>query len=506
MSERPAPMSAETIEPNELQADMVWAVLEGRMPLAVRAGIGVGKTLAIALLLLVLSAVVPDARVLVVMASQRSMLRNLQPICKRLFRGRARWVARTFSWVFETGFTAEFAYYDRVEGSDEANNPIEGADMWLVIIDEAQQLPESVFAHANDRARQLVYDINGRARIPGVVAIGRPSARGWHRRLVREAVERMGGDPDEHVLSASTHINLKNLGPGYLERLAAVRTPAEFEAMVRCAEMPPEEGAVFGMFSAEAWPAGNVYEGFTFDANRPLWLAIDLGQNTPHVLCIQEVRERLGGADVLLDVVFAELAPSQVLTPILTKMLTIGTQSKDSAMYMIRVWPRHRRDMPADAMALDGVVADPAGHDREKHSGLSDIGLLKRSPVEDYMPGLGVPVLAPATHEQRGTRARASAIQAMMAAADGVRRLVVAPDMLTHDLGGRALVTALRRYTWTDIERAETRRKRYADLVGAVDALGYYVAQRRRNPEGEVEDIDALLEVEAPPKSRRRRW
>lgn len=495
-------MSAATIEPNAFQAELLWAVIEGRMPLAVRAGVGVGKTAGVALLLLVLSEVVPEARVLVVMKSQRSIKRNLQPTCQRLFKGKARWSARDFKWVFKTGFEAEMTYYDRVEGGDEAANPIEGADMWLVIIDEAQQLPESVFVHATDRARQLVYDINGRPRSAGVIAMGRPSARGWHRRLVRQAVEKLGGDPDAHVLSATTHVNSHNLDAGYLARQKAIRTPAQYRAMIECAEMPPEEGQVFDMLSLEAWPAGNVYEDFVFDSARPTWLAIDPGQNTPHVIWIQEVEELVGGRKTTLDVAFAEIAPSQTLTPALAAMLTTGTMADGK---LLRVWPRHRRGGPPGAMPLDGVVSDPAGHQKSRHTGLSDIGLLQRAPDEDWMPGLGVTVRAP-TGEHRSTRSRAWAIQSLLLAADGGRRLVFAPTMLQHDLGGRALCRALIAYSFPDIVRAETRSKRYADSVGAVDALGYYVVERRRDPVGDSDAaVEALLDEREPASLWQRR-
>lgn len=496
-------MSASNIVPNSFQAEMILAVLEGRMPLAVRAGVGVGKTAGVALLLLVMSEVVPDAEVLVVMKSQRSIKRNLNPTCKRLFAGKARWSARDFTWTFKTGFKVELAYYNRTEGSDEAENPIEGADVWLVIIDEAQQLPESVFEHATDRARKKVYDINGTLRSAGVVAMGRPSARGWHRRLVREAVEKLGGDPDAHVLSASTTVNAHNLDPDYLARQKAIRTPEQYRAMIECAEMPPEEGQVFGALSMAPWPEGNQLEDFSFEQRCPTWLSVDFGANTPHVLYIQEVRR----GDLLLDCVFAELAPSKVLTPELAVMLTTGADVGPGAR--VRVWPRDHREL-GDALPLDGVVGDPAGHQKSRQTGLSDIDVLRREPTEDWMPGLGVPVLAPTAAEQRSTRERATAIQSMICAADGHRRLVFAPGVLVNPLAGRALFWALQSYTWQDILRAETRRKRYADLVGAVDALGYYVAERRRRPVAEQADaaVDALFETpaaRATPRWKRRR-
>lgn len=507
-AKRPPAMSASTIVPNDFQAELLIAVLEGTMPLAVRAGVGVGKTAGVALLLLVMSEVVPDAEVLVVMKSQRSIKRNLNPTCKRLFAGKARWSARDFTWTFKTGFKVELAYYNRTEGSDEAENPIEGADVWLVIIDEAQQLPESVFAHATDRARKKVYDINGTLRSAGVVAMGRPSARGWHRRLVREAVEKLGGDPDEHVLSASTRVNAHNLDPDYLARQKAIRTPEQYQAMIECAEMPPEEGQVFGELSVAMWPEGNQLGDFVYDESRPTWLAIDPGVNTPHVLYIQEVRRD----GVLLDCVFAELAPSKILTPALAAMLTTGADVGAGAVgasRRLRVWPRHDRAR-GTALPLDGIVSDPAGHQKDKHTGLSDIDVFRRAPTEDWMPGLGVPVLAP-THSDRTARARATAIQSMICAADGHRRLVFAPSLLTDSLAGRALIWTMQSYTWNDIVRAETRRKRYADGVGAVDALGYYVVERRRQPADAVQAdaaTDALFETptaRATPRWKRRR-
>lgn len=166
-----------TIAPNRLQAAMLRAVLDGRLPLAVRAGIGSGKTAGIALLILALSEIVPSARILVVMKTQRTLKRNLMPACRALFHGRARWRARDDQWVFRTGLTAEMTHYDPPDSADEAHNPIEGADMWLVIVDEAQMLPEQVFRHAIQRARQRVVDITGRVRHAGVIVLGRPAGR-----------------------------------------------------------------------------------------------------------------------------------------------------------------------------------------------------------------------------------------------------------------------------------------------------------------------------------------
>lgn len=498
--QRRPPLTPSTIVPNPFQCELVQAVLKGRMPLAVRAGVGVGKTAGVALLLLILSKTVPEARVLVVMKSRPSLRRNLQPTCRKLFKGKARWSTRDNVWYFKSGFEAELTYYDRAAGSDEAENPIEGADVWLVIVDEAQQLPESVFDHAVARARQQVYDINGTPRSAGVIAMGRPSARGWHRRVVRRMVAELGRDPDLHVLSASSQVNAHNLDAGYLRRLRAKYTPEQYQAIVECAEMPPEEGQVFDALSMAPWPQGNQLEDFAYCSKRPTWLAVDFGANTPHVLFIQEVRR----GDVTLDCVFAEFAPSQVLTPALAVALTTGISTGGRR---VRVAPRGQRNI-GDALPLDGVVADPAGHQKSRHSGLSDIDVLRRDPAEDWMPGLGVAVLAPTRARQRSTRERATAIQSMLLAADGHRRLVFAPAVLTDSLDGRALFWALQGYTWDDIVRAERRRKRYADQVGAVDALGYYVAERRRQPdEVSDSDVEALFETpaRAAPRWKRRR-
>lgn len=484
------PLAFETFEPNDFQAELVTKVVIERIsPLTVPSAVGVGKTCGIAYLCRILADVVPTGRVLVAMATERNLRRNLLPACRALFRGRARWVARDSTWIFDTGFTMECAHYRRAKGADEAENPIEGADVLLVIGDEMQMVPESFLKHAMARARQACVDELGMPFPAGVILMGRPSATGWHRRRVREVVAEMGGDPDAHVLEFKTTANAANLSAPYMANLKATLTPEEFRALTECAEMPPENGRAFPQFSVKAWPEGNIYEEFVFDPSRPTWLAMDLGQNTPHVLAIQEVEERLGRQRVTLDVVFAEAAPSKILTPELAAMITTGWPDGGR---VLAFWPRGLRGEPT-SLPLDGVVCDPAGHDGDRHTGLSDIALLRRSPTEGWMPGLGVPVRAPGSPEQRRTRTRALTLQSLFLAADGVRRLVLAPNMLRNDHNGRALYKALMNYGWDDIARAEERRKGYADKVGAVDALGYYAVERRRAPdddEAEATDLD----------------
>jgi len=461
-------LALDTLAPNRLQAQMIRAVLDGRLPLAVRAGIGSGKTAGIALLILTLSEVVPDARILVVMKTQRTLKRNLMPACRALFQGRARWRARDDQWVFRSGLTAEMTHYDPAASADEAHNPIEGADMWLVIIDEAQMLPEQVFRHATQRARQRVVDVIGRVCHAGVMVLGRPAAFEWHRRIVRDTARRLGRDPSRHVISATSRVNLANLSPHYIEQQRATLSEAQFRALVECGDMPTE-GQAFTHWSLDPWPAGNLLAGFRYDPARRTVVAADLGRGSPHVLFIQPVEREVDGKVVTLDVVFDELAPENVLTPRLAELI------------VARGWPRaDRKPPPAVPYRIDEAVVDPAGHQRDRHSGLSDIALLRNGPREPHLPGLGVTILAPTAPDRRAVRARAERIERLIRSGDGIRRLVVAPTMLDRPDGDRALVRALARYSHDDIARAETGRKAHRDLVShAVDALGYYVAQHR---------------------------
>ncbi|MCA9542492.1 MAG: hypothetical protein KC620_26525, partial [Myxococcales bacterium] len=144
---------------------------------------------------------------------------------------------------------------------------------------------------------------------------------------------------------------------------------------------------------------------------------------------------------------------------------------------------------------LDSAVVDPAGHQRDRHSGRSDIAVLRHDPTLDLLPGLGVDVSAPTAPDRRAVRARAERIQRLIRSGDGTRRLALAPAMLSPAQGPRALARALVGYRYDDIRAAETGRKRHDDLVShAIDALGYYVAERRWQL-----DTPRLPELKLPP-------
>lgn len=454
-------------ELNRFQIQLLDAVIvEQQALVAVRGGVGAGKTVAIAYLIFTVAMTRPGARILVVMRTISDYVDILRPHLQGLFHGCASWRARDKHWQFDNGSTVMIRHYDPPKSADEATNPIEGRDVNLVVADEVQQLPPRFLTHASSRARQMVDNVRGDRCRPTVVLIGRPSLVEWHLELVRRA--------HGLCINVSTAVNRANLPDDYEARQREVMSDAEFEAVVQGGVYRPE-GALFSDWSAEAWPRGNVLHGWQYDPGRPVSVAIDLGRGSPAALLIQQVERRLpDGRLVTLDVVFGDIAPDDVLTWQLAQQIT--------AM----AWPRGHKGRPSSArFDLDEAIVDPAGHQMDRHSGRTDIQLLRGPPISSQgLPGLGVPVFAPTAPAKKALTARIQRIQRLICTDDGVRRLVITADLAAipqREPGRRSLARALVAYSWDDLRKAMSASKsqQSGQAEHHIDALGFFAVERR---------------------------
>lgn len=458
-------MSLADYDLNSFQVELLTAVLAERFPIAVRGGVGSGKTAAIAFLCVLLAETRPGCRLLVVMKTTSNLHDVLRPTFDELCRaGRAQWSERHSRYTFPNGSIVMMRYYDLPRSADEARNPIEGRDCHVVIVDEAQMLEPRVLKHATQRARQKVRDETGRDRRAGVILLGRPSAAEWHPAAVIAA----GGV----VLNPTSHVNAHNLSATYIDDMRATMSEAEFRAVVECGPMPVE-GAYFHDWREDAWPAGNILADFTYSPTATSIAAIDLGIGWPAVVLIQPVTRRLpDGTEVEIDVAFDDIAPDDVTTSELARDVSA------------RAWPAegHGPPPPSTPYLLHRAVCDPAGHQRNAQTRRTDIQVLQGPPLQAKgLSGLGVPVRAPTDPARRDVMERGQRIRAVIRTADGVRRFCLAPELARRTVAGRSLRTALMQYSWDHLRaaRSGSKTRTPGQPDHHIDALGYYVAQYR---------------------------
>lgn len=416
----PAPDEGRTLadcDPNSFQIDLIRRYLAGQTIIGVWGALGCGKSAGLALLVKVVAETRPGAGVLCVMDSYPNLraiaLRNMSQVLRPPWR----YIKSERTWTHPNGSWVELRHYTVTSTGHEGQNPLEGRDVHLVIIDEAQAFDDSqVFKHANDRARQAVRDMNGNLHHAGVVVNGRPAAVDWW----PHAIEAAGGV----VLRPDWSVNAPNLDPGWYGRQVATRTPDEVRSLLHGDAFPVSDRP-FGLWREAPWPDGNLLEGFKYDPELPAALCLDPGYRWPGAAVIQ-CQDRVHpvtGATVSLPVIMACICPDDCSTP------ELMVEARE------HVWARPYRSLaPRPLMWIDDVVMDPAGKGVTAHTGMDDLELIGYPPpgAADPIPllgnGLGLWPIAESDHHKQNVKVGIERVRRAILTSDGMRRLVAPAD------------------------------------------------------------------------------
>jgi hypothetical protein len=410
------------------------------VPIAINGGIGVGKSHLLAYILGVVARTRPGSTSGLLSDSWPSLRENNVPYCRRVFGSAAVWKPSDGVFEFANGSRVELRHYGLAAGHDESRNPIEGRTFagGVVILDEAQKVAPTAFGHMVGRGRGTVNDLNGHAWPTRAVLCGRPNAGTW---WWEDAVTAAGG----FVVKPKTAENPHN-GPDYLNNLRIVYDDAMFRCITEGAPAPTV-GGVFDVWTAQAWPAGNVIEGFRYDPARPVHVGLDFGRRTPAVVWLQQ--QILDGRPV--DVIFDETAPDETLTPALVDHITAS---------WARRWPS-RADLYGTEPCrwrIDLAYVDPAGNARNAQTGKADVDLLRRTtdPGDGLGGGVGSLVLTTTDAERVGVGAGLLKLRGSVAASAGHRRLAMTRELWERGMAApnsvRTLSRALLSYSWKHAE------------------------------------------------------
>lgn len=360
---------------------------------SVLGGIGVGKTWWLAMALYVVAKTRPGARLALSSDTYQRLLRVNRPALDTFFGAENYKGSPHNRYQLPNGTTLSLLGYQMPSGQDEAANPWEGLDLHLLITDETQILPGTIFGHSLGRARQPCKDLNGVVHEPKVVWVGRPGAiRHWLEETERLAQE---GSIKTAIYKPMTHENPHN-GSNYLAQLKAQYSPAEFDALTKGFEMPTS-GAIYSSFSTKTYPEGNLID-FPLDKTRPTQIGLDFGFTNPAVVFVQK-HPVLRNTWVLVD----ELKLTNALTPQMVKAIL------------------------AKGYNLTEAFVDPAGSNTNVQTGQTDIQLLRRA--EDYIDpllggGLGIPIRFTRVPQRTSIANGISRLQALICNANGERRLL----------------------------------------------------------------------------------
>lgn len=464
------------------QKDVLRWVLDPDAPpfAAIYGGIGCGKTYLLSLVVDVVAMTRPGSFSMLLSDTYGRLMGNNQPECIKLFRG-AAYNGQSMVWTFpaigdEAPSRAELRFYQLPASRDEGSNPLEGRTVTGVIIaDEAQSLPQQVLSHMIQRARGGATDINGVRHAPKVLVNGRPGAIDWWARRVEE----LGGV----VFRPMTADNPHN-GPGYIENIYRDNPRRVADCLTKGTPMPVE-GAVYSCLSDEAWPVGNVIEGWHYDHGLPAEVGIDFGRRTPAVVWIQPCT--IDGLEV--DVIFDAWGENEKLTRDIVAAIRDPWQRRwgdRDALYGVRRGeaPSQHPDF-AGVWRVDCAAVDPAGNAKDAKSGATDIGLLRRRPDHDpdgLGGGLGCRVVCTTDADRVPVHAGITRLQGMMDPGMGHRRLLVTRELMERGMnapaGARTLPRSLLTYSWEHADR-KSRSGRDHDSTHHCDALRYWAINRR---------------------------
>lgn len=409
------------------QAAFIRSVMrERKQAVAIRGGIGSGKSVALVFLAGVLAVARPGARIVLIMDTYRRLDDVHQPFARQILPALGlTFKAGENTYSHPNGSAVLLRPYFRAATQPGAKNPLEGGTIHAALVDEAGMFPTpEVWVKANTRARQVLTDVNGVACDPVVVLCGYPEDPCWWVDEVRRAAEDRvdeGGDAVPGLRTAEfypvTKDNEANLASDYIARQAAVLDADELEALIHNRPRP-RRGQVLSNWRADEWPAGNVVN-WPVDRSRPTRLALDFGFRFPAVGFIQHDEAR--NVDVIVD----ELCPDDVLTPDLIRMIR------------------------AKGYNLTGLVGDPAGGARNAQTGRSDVDLLAM-PVA--MGGLGLRMKSTSDPVKRDIRAGIIRLRNRIEA-NGKRSLVMVRPLWEagiRDSKRRSIASAIQGYRYSD--------------------------------------------------------
>lgn len=459
-------------DPRTFRTPMAEALLrevfhpDGARIVSIWGGIGGGKSYAIAQLIFAVAQARPGCRILVGAGSLNLLLGVVKLRCDEVFGadGLASWCGGILDphFAFPNGSVAQFRAYKLPKTRSEAENPWEGRDCHLLVIDEIEQLPETVLDHSLQRCRISATDVAGNRFSPTVVWCGRPGAIDhW----VRETLALGNKGERVKIIYPQTRDNplLWERGPDgapfspYLDRLRAKHTREQFECLTQevVGATMPSDGAIFdGVFIPLEWPAGNLVRCAP-DPASTTWACIDFGVSTMAVLWIQ--RRMVGGQ--LADVVVDEWCPD--------------TATSTQRVVEELLSPSRPR--------ANELCVDPAGQARNPTSRLvSEVDILRRAVGADpdgLGGGVGIPVRARTLQGERGrVRAGVARVSARFCTAAGERQLLVALQLWESPRHRRGMRHTIQQYEWgPDGEPLKGERGRHADHVA--DALRQHVAR-----------------------------
>ena len=431
------------------QRDLIKAVVVDEVQaVAIRGGIGCGKSAALIFLAGILATSRPGATIVVVMDTYSRLEKVHQPLAQVILPALGG-TYRPSRWTYDldNGSKVIFTYYDRPANRPNAKNPLEGGTFHAVLVDECGTFNSNeVWKIANNRARQRVFDLNGRECSPLVVLCGYPEDPCWWVHEVQKAAQ----DPVAPLKVAEfyplTEDNSGNLSEDYIQRQIATLDADEVEAKIYNRPRP-KRGQVLSCWSPE-YPAGNIVDR-QGNREKPVTVAIDFGYRFPAVAFIQHFDDL--GVDVIVD----ELCPDDCLTPELAKKI------------VARGWK------------IGAVVCDPAGGARNAQTGTSDIDLLARPIAQG---GLGVRPVWTTDPRKRDIRTGIIRLRRLIE----TRGLCMTKSLWEAGLRGgsaRTAAGAIQGYRWSDkgdgLPIKDGRNDHFADC------LRYYAIRYHWYEEGE---------------------
>lgn len=465
------------------QKDVIrWALDPDAPPFAaIYGGIGCGKTFCLADVVFAVAASRPGSLSLVVSDTYGRLMGNNQREHRKVFPEVMTYNSNDHVWRMPAIGDAppseiEMRYYKLPEGSDEAKNPIEGRTVTgIFLVDECQALPLKIFEHAADRSRGVCRDLAGVEHATKILFNGRPGAIDW---WVRK-VEAMGG----RVWRPMTAENPHN-GPNYIANIYATRPRRVADCLTKGTPMPVE-GAIYDCMSDEAWPAGNIIDGWRYDHLAPVELGIDFGRRTPAVVWVQP--SVVDGLEV--DVMFDAWGEDEKLV----RDIVAAIRSPWWRRWEGRdeVYGVERGQVLDMAPGFDGVwrydvaAVDPAGNAKSAQSGKGDVDLLRRAVGHDpdgLGGGLGCMVVHTTDADRTPVHAGIMKVQGLMDPGRGHRRLLITREMFDRGMnakaGERTLARSLLTYEWKHADR-KSRRGRDHDSTHHCDAMRYWIINRR---------------------------